>query len=131
MCKPSAPKKRKAIDSIDLPSLKHHFLVVKATSKPPKSPSRSKPKWKVKCVPQCVSLNNMTLKDMVIVKNLRMRAPKTTLNCIHQEKPLMRLSLRFHHLFLKSWNALVLLQLPMKRLSMWSDIQTFQACYST
>ena len=54
VCKPPTPMKRKAVDVIDLLPLKHRNLAVKATPKPPKSPSRRRPKQKVKCVPQRV-----------------------------------------------------------------------------
>ena len=50
--------KRKATCDIELPPLKHHNLVVKATPKPPKSPSRSKPKQQVNDVVQHVKFED-------------------------------------------------------------------------
>jgi hypothetical protein len=52
VCKPSAPVKRKTTDDIELAPPKYRNLVVKATPKPPKSPSRSKPRQRTKAVIQ-------------------------------------------------------------------------------
>ena len=54
VCKPCAPMKKKATGDIELPLPKHRNLAVKATPKPPKSPSRSKIKRRVKNVVQRV-----------------------------------------------------------------------------
>lgn len=54
ICKPTVPVKRKTTDDIELPLPKHRNLVVKASPESPKSPSRSKPKWRAKTVVQRV-----------------------------------------------------------------------------
>lgn len=125
VCKPPTPMKRKAANAIDSPSSKHRNLAMKTTPKPPKSPSCSIPKWRVKCVFRRVKFEEHQERHDIEGHSDSKKYADASFED-HSESHSPRKTTEFLLLqFLMNWSALVWAQGSMKRLSMWSAIPDF------